>query len=234
MLVNQNKATDGMAQQESSLPSKVSAALDRLVETGFILPDSGTEREDGTRARILEEAVVLFAERGYDACTMRDLGGAVGIKAPALYNHFSSKEEILYKALQFTLASFYTGVVGPLEAEDPGDALRGLVDRYIEFQLRNPDLARANETLLGSRTLDRCLPMPQRDEIVSALRAFFEVIEGLVGAVNSELDVRVASFAIVAMCDRVCAWFRPEGPLTPDEVAKETWALIDSMLKAGG
>jgi AcrR family transcriptional regulator len=213
------------------LPREVVAGRKRLVETGFIADSPSAAASDGTSARVLAEAVVLFADRGYDACTMRDLASAVGIKAPALYNHFSSKERILYAASRRALTQFLTDVVGPLDGEAPDDALRNVIYRYVDFQIRQRDLAQANDALLSSGTLDRCLPKDERDEIVDALRTFVDIITALVRAEGPPVDHRLAAFAITAMCDRVSAWYRPDGRLTGEQVAEGTWELVRSIVR---
>jgi AcrR family transcriptional regulator len=48
-----------------------------------------------TTGRILEEAAVLFARKGFDAVPMSEIASAVGIKESSLYNHFSGKAAIL-------------------------------------------------------------------------------------------------------------------------------------------
>ena len=47
------------------------------------------------KAEILSVAAKLFRERGYSAVSMRDLAQALDIKAASLYNHITSKQEIL-------------------------------------------------------------------------------------------------------------------------------------------
>lgn len=49
---------------------------------------------DNTKQVIIEQALTLFADQGYAGVSMRDIAGAVGIKAASLYNHFKSKEDI--------------------------------------------------------------------------------------------------------------------------------------------
>ncbi|WP_172136596.1 TetR/AcrR family transcriptional regulator [Adlercreutzia sp. ZJ473] len=46
------------------------------------------------RERILDEALVLFSQKGYAATTVRDIASTVGVKAASLYNHFGGKQEI--------------------------------------------------------------------------------------------------------------------------------------------
>ena len=48
-----------------------------------------------TRDKILEEALTLFSENGYDGTGVEQIAERVGIKAPSLYKHFKGKEDIL-------------------------------------------------------------------------------------------------------------------------------------------
>ena len=47
-----------------------------------------------TKHKILLEALRLFSKRGYDAVSVEQIASAVGIKAPSLYKHYKSKQEI--------------------------------------------------------------------------------------------------------------------------------------------
>lgn len=62
-----------------------------------------------TRQRALDAALELFSRRGYEAVSMADIAGALGIKAPSLYKYFKSKEE-LYAALIPPLEAHYTAL----------------------------------------------------------------------------------------------------------------------------
>lgn len=52
------------------------------------------ERGD-TRQELLDEALRLFAEKGYAATPVREIAEAVGVRDSAIYSHFSSKRELL-------------------------------------------------------------------------------------------------------------------------------------------
>ena len=47
-----------------------------------------------TKEKILNEALILFSEKGYSDVFVGDIAAAVGIKAPSLYKHFKGKQEI--------------------------------------------------------------------------------------------------------------------------------------------
>ena len=53
-----------------------------------------------TRQRILDTALDLFIERGYDKTSLREIAERVGVTKAALYYHFSSKEEIIRTLVQ--------------------------------------------------------------------------------------------------------------------------------------
>jgi len=54
-----------------------------------------------TKEKIFLAAVRLFSERGYDKVSMRCIAAEVGIRAPSIYNHFGSKEELLKSIYHF-------------------------------------------------------------------------------------------------------------------------------------
>jgi AcrR family transcriptional regulator len=51
---------------------------------------------DTTRGKILRAALSSFAVNGYEGTTLAHVAGAVGIRKPSLYNHFSSKDELFF------------------------------------------------------------------------------------------------------------------------------------------
>ena len=59
-----------------------------------------------TKDRILEEALTLFAENGYDGTGVEQIAEKVGIKAPSLYKHFKGKEDILNSLIDIAEARY--------------------------------------------------------------------------------------------------------------------------------
>ncbi len=76
--------------------------------------------EKGTKERIFDAAVDLFAERGYDGVSIRDIGRAVGITEGAVYKHYKSKDEVL--------ESIFAYVQGRIYSEAPGASYDALVE----------------------------------------------------------------------------------------------------------
>jgi AcrR family transcriptional regulator len=67
--------------------------------------------EKSTREKIFDAALDLFAERGYDGVSTRDIAAAVGIKDSSIYKHYASKDEILEKIVDYPMARI--GIIGP-------------------------------------------------------------------------------------------------------------------------
>lgn len=74
-----------------------------------------------TKQKILLEAAILFARRGYSAVTMRDIACQVQIRAGSIYNHFESKDA-LYEAILENMRRQYMGFYDRLGDEIEGAA----------------------------------------------------------------------------------------------------------------
>jgi AcrR family transcriptional regulator len=64
--------------------------------------------EQTTLAKIKEAALVLFAEKGYDNTTMKDIAKEVGIVASSIYAHYSSKRELFFHVLEQCLEDVWS------------------------------------------------------------------------------------------------------------------------------
>ncbi|MCU1480484.1 MAG: TetR/AcrR family transcriptional regulator [Subtercola sp.] len=103
------------------------------------------------RERYLTAAGHLFAERGYHAVSIEDLGAAVGVSGPALYNHFASKESMLIELLT-SASERLTAGFEKIVAEGAPDlqALQNLVAFHLDFALSEPDIIRIQDRELAS------------------------------------------------------------------------------------
>lgn len=209
------------------------AHVDQIMRLGLLPRDQPAIADNGRRSVVLEAAIRLFADRGFDACTMKDIAKVVGFKAPAIYNHFASKEQILAEAMESVLRSFFGSVVASAAEDPPQVRLEGVVRRHVGFQLDEPELARAIDALLGASTLERVLPGAEYRKIVAAEHAYLSLLTDLVQAHTrgDEIDEHVTALAIAAMCDRVSAWYRPGRELGRDEVLEHTWRLACRMVR---
>ena len=110
-------------------------------------------RQEDTRQKILDQALELFAARGYDAVSVGEIAEAVGIKAPSLYNHFPSKQAI-FDALVASTAARYEADTGKIDihvqnapqdipafSQITSDALFEKVRQIFEYSLHDKTIA---------------------------------------------------------------------------------------------
>lgn len=62
--------------------------------------------QNDTKKRIRDTALKLFSKRGYEGVSVSDIAAGVGIKAPSLYKHYSSKMEIFMSIIEDAEKSF--------------------------------------------------------------------------------------------------------------------------------
>lgn len=88
-----------------------------------------------TKERILKEALALFAEKGFEAVSVACIAKAVGIKAPSLYKHYKSKQDILDSVL-VKMEQRYKAQVSSMEMNGKeADKDAGLFSMMKEEQL---------------------------------------------------------------------------------------------------
>jgi AcrR family transcriptional regulator len=111
-----------------------------------------TEKQDGsvtsTRERILDIALELFTEHGYDKTSMRDIAERLGTTKAALYYHFKSKADILLE-LHLRLHTIGRVILDELDALQTGPeraaAWPALMDRFITEVAANRELMQLHQ-----------------------------------------------------------------------------------------
>lgn len=90
-------------------------------------PMTEVELAEGTKERILLEATVMFAKRGYASVSMRDIAEKVGIKVSSLYNHFDSKDKLWESVLENVKTLYITYFERLAEATSKAEDFRSLL-----------------------------------------------------------------------------------------------------------
>lgn len=226
---NQTKALRKRAGYEARLAESEELAIER---------ENRATRSD-TRARLLVAALDLFSKNGFEASTMRDLAQFAGIKAPAIYNHFKSKEALLGEALLWAMEDFNERVLGPRdERESNLEALEGILERHIRYQLDNPVIARAFDILMAHNLLQRVGEITFQQAIQDRLRLYLRELTKLVSQLVEEspvkTDYRIVSSAVSTMYDQVGRWYVSTSKAADDHLVASYWELTRRMLGIDG
>ena len=94
-----------------------------------------------TRERIIEEALTLFAENGYDGTGVERIAQSVGIKAPSLYKQFKGKEDILNAIIDEAEARYeesFGSVENTGRIPENKDDFMQIMMRKILFTMHDP------------------------------------------------------------------------------------------------
>jgi AcrR family transcriptional regulator len=182
-------------------------------------PAAGLKEPASRRQAILHAALGLFATRGYQMTTMADIGDAVGVRAPSIYKHVASKQELLAEIMLATMDSLLAEHAAAVRTtSDVVQQLRRAVEAHARYHARHQF-----EAFVGNREIEsleprnRAIVLTRRSQYEHGFRQLIErgSDEGTFAVESAQLT----SYAILDMGMGVSQWFRSNGVLTVEEVA---------------
>jgi AcrR family transcriptional regulator len=160
-------------------------------------PNRRTRRKSDRRLQLLSAAERLFAERGFLAVRLEDIGAAAGVSGPAIYRHFPNKESLLVELLVGISTRLLAGAREVRSREAAADAaLDGLIDFHLDFALGEPDLIRIQDRDLAH------LPAAAERQVRRAQRQYVEVWVGVLRELEpglAEADARLMAHAVFGL-----------------------------------
>ncbi|MFF2108570.1 TetR/AcrR family transcriptional regulator [Rhodococcus koreensis] len=168
---------------------------------------------------VQQAAVTLFAQKGFAATGIRELGSAVGINSATLYHYAGGgKEELLATIMRTCLDELLRGGREAVAtSSDPTVQLIALIASHVGISALNPQTARVTDQEMRSLSSENFSSLVAlRDDYESMFSSVLE--RGVRTGAFHLTDVRLARLAMLEMCNGVAHWFRPHGRLSVEEV----------------
>jgi AcrR family transcriptional regulator len=199
------------------------ALTDRSIDATAANGAAGADR----RARILEAAVRVFAERGYHASRVGDIAEAAGVAHGLLYHYFPSKEDVLRTIFRDAWSRLIDALRSIEAGGEPApEQLRRVAAVLLRSWRNDPDLVR-----VLVREIARS---PQLTAQVDEVGDVFLVIERVIargqaeGSFRVDLDPRLASWIVYGSLEELLTgWVLGQLPDGDEEVARAERTVID-------
>lgn len=183
--------------------------------------------EVSRRQQIEDAASTLFRERGYAATSVRDIAQVLDMQGGSLYAHVASKEDMLW-SIVVRAADQFNRDVGPL-AEAPGQPAKSRLQAMI----------RAHVGVVTSAQKDAAVFLhewrflnPERRAQIGQRRDDYEqlfrgvISDGVTSGDFESVDPRLTAMAILSALNGIATWYRPDGPLSAEDVADQHASLF--------
>ncbi|HET8614224.1 MAG TPA: TetR/AcrR family transcriptional regulator [Actinomycetales bacterium] len=178
------------------------------------LPSDVSPSDDGHRRRydtasLLDVAVQVFTERGYDGTSMGDLAHASGLSKSSLYHHFDSKEQLLRAALDRAVEPLFAVVAEPAAQSGRAiDRLEHVVRREVQVLVEQLPSVTLLLRVHGNTPTERWA--------LERRREFDRIVADLVAQAAAEGDVRtdvqagLVTRLLFGMINSLVEWYRPD------------------------
>ncbi|WP_235737611.1 TetR family transcriptional regulator [Nocardioides alcanivorans] len=179
---------------------------------------------------VLAAAVRLVVRRGYAATTMREIAQEAGLSVAGVYHHYPHKQDLLVAALDLTMTELHERVAAAREeGSSPAERFALMVEALALFHAHRPDLA-----FIGASEM-RSFEEPHLTRVRKERNALQHLIdEQALAAIDDGSftvdDPLPALRAVSTMCTSLPQWFRADGSLSADDIAREFSRLAVSML----
>lgn len=187
---------------------------------------------DRTARRILEHAAQLFGTRGVHGTSMREIATAAGIRAPSIYEHFSSKEVLVGELMTIgrdTTIDHFDGAVRAV-SDDPIERLDAAVDALVSIHTTYPMLMRVLTDDVHGLSPEVTAPaLTMRLEM--SLRLGQILVEGEQQGLLSYPNLVSTVAAVHGLFIRIPYWFTPGDDYGVAELTADYRELVASMLR---
>ena len=139
-----------------------------------------------TKEKILDAALTLFAENGYDGTSVEQIANIVGIKAPSLYKHYKGKEDIL-NALIDSAEARYDEIFGSENhigsiPENREEFIKVTMGR-VSFTMRDPMIRKIRMLLVQEQFRnERISEVTTKHQLDGIQGMFAKIIKGMMDA----------------------------------------------------
>ena len=136
-----------------------------------------------TKEKILDAALTLFAENGYDGTSVEQIANIVGIKAPSLYKHYKGKEDIL-NALIDSAEARYEEMFGSEKnigkVPQSREEFIKVTMKRISFTIQDPVIRKTRMLLVQEQFRnERIAEVTTRHQLGGIQRMFAKIIKGM-------------------------------------------------------
>ena len=195
--------------------------------------DRHQQRED-KREAVLRVAARLFNEKGFHATSLDEVAERLQVTKPTLYYYVKNKDEILFECVRTGLEMVRHSLA---ETEASGGSA---LDKLVMCLRAYARVVTMDFGMCVIRVGEDPLPPDSRRKLRGLKAQIDGVFRGLVaqGVADGSIapcDPKLAAFTLAGAVSWIGRWYRPEGPLSADEVADQCIAvLLNGMLRRDG
>ena len=182
------------------------------------------------KEELLEKISGLFAKKGYEKSSMRDIAAHLDMTKAGLYYYFENKQQMLVDIINYGMDQALSEMRQELPQirnteEKIGWIIRRQIDFYSQHQSQTKVSIHERDALekKHARIINK-----KEKEYVKTVK---QVIKEIINENHADISLQVATFSLLGMLNWLVHWYDPQGQVPPDTLASNMLSLFLAGIK---
>jgi AcrR family transcriptional regulator len=182
------------------------------------------------KEELLEKISGLFAKKGYEKSSMRDIAAHLAMTKAGLYYYFENKQQMLVDIINYGMDQALSEMRQELpQIRNTEEKVEWIIRRQIDFYSQHQSRTKVSIHERDALEAKHARIISKKEkEYVKIVK---QVIKQIIDENRANISPQVATFSLLGMLNWLVHWYDPRGKVPPDRLASNILSLFLAGIK---
>ncbi len=177
------------------------------------------------KEELLEKISGLFAKRGYEKSSMRDIAAHLGITKAGLYYYFENKQQMLVDIINYGMDEALSRMRQELpQIRNAEEKVEWIIRHQIGFYSQHQSQTKVSIHERDALEAKHARVISKKEK--AYVKIVSQIVKEIVDENHASISPQVATFSLLGMLNWLVHWYDPQGEVSPDRLASNMLSLF--------